>query len=95
MTKLNIVLTLALIASSFYLVTTSHDARLHFAEIHRAQTEQARLDLEHKRLEAERQQQATSLNVERKARDRLRMRTANPSTTQYVADSGGTVSSTK
>ena len=95
MTKLNIVLALALLASSFYLVTTSHDARLRFADIHRAQTEQAKLELETKRLEAERQQHATSLNVERKARDHLRMRTANPSTTQYVADNASPASSTR
>lgn len=86
MTKLNIALAIALVASSFYLVTTSHDARLRFAEIDRAKTELRRLESEHKRLEAERQQQATSLNVERKASERLRMRTASPATTKYVVD---------
>ncbi len=86
MTKLNIALTVALMASSLYLVNTSHDARLRFTEIDRAKTEQAKLDSDYKRLEAERQQQATSLNVERKARERLQMRTANPAVTQYVLD---------
>ncbi len=86
MTKLNLILVLALLVSCFYLVTTSHDARLRFAAIDRAKTEQNKLALEHTRLEAERQQQTTSLNVERKARDQLRMRTVNPAVTQYVQD---------
>ena len=87
MTKVNLALALALLVSCFYLVTTSHDARLRFAAIDRAKTEQTKLELEHTRLEAERQQQTTSLNVERKARDHLRMRTVNPAVTQYVQDS--------
>jgi cell division protein FtsL len=88
MTKLNILLVVLLIASSLYLVKTSHDARLRFAAIDRAKTEQNKLDSEHKRLEAERQAQATTLNVERKAKERLQMRTVNPALSMYVMDAG-------
>jgi cell division protein FtsL len=87
-TKLNILLVVLLIASSLYLVKTSHDARLRFAAIDRAKTEQGKLDSEHKRLEAERQAQATAVNVERKAKERLQMRTVNPALSMYVMDAG-------
>ena len=41
---------------------------------------------EFKRLEAEREGQATSLRVERTARERLAMRAATPAVTVYVND---------
>ncbi|OGB03227.1 MAG: cell division protein FtsL [Burkholderiales bacterium RIFCSPHIGHO2_12_FULL_69_20] len=91
MTKLNVLLLLALIASALLLVKTAYDARLLFTNIHRAEVEAVRLDGEHKRLEADRQLQATNLRVERTARERLKMRTASPAVTMYEspADSAG------
>lgn len=86
MTKLNLALALALVVSSLFLVKTSHEARQLYAEVDRARNEQMRLDADVKRIEAELQHQAASLNVERKARDRLRMRTTHPAVTQYVQD---------
>lgn len=86
MIKLNIVLAIALVASALMLVKTSHDARVLYAALDRAKSEQARLESEAKRIDAEMQQQAASLNVERKARDRLRMRTTDPAVTEYVQD---------
>jgi cell division protein FtsL len=85
MTRANLVLLLALLASSLALVHVSYDTRQLFSELDRLQAEQRRLDQEHERLLAERQAQATPLRVERLARDRLSMRTAPPSVTQYVA----------
>ena len=89
MTKLNAILALAVVASSLYLVKTSHDSRQLFAAVDRARTEEARLEADLKRLEAEREQQATTQRVERHARDRLHMRPANPAVTQYVQDPAG------
>lgn len=86
MTKLNIVLAIALVASALMLVKTSHEARVLYAAVDRAKSEQTRLEVEAKRIDAEMQQQAASLNVERKARDRLRMRPTDPAVTQYVQD---------
>jgi len=86
MTRVNLLLLLGLLASSLYLVRTAHDSRRLFAELDKSKNEAARLDTEHKRLEAEREAQATSLRVERTARDRLSMRTATPAVTVYVAD---------
>jgi cell division protein FtsL len=86
MTRVNLLLTLALLASALYLVRTAYESRRLFAELDRSRNEAARLDTEYKRLEAERQAAATHLRVERTARERLAMRTATPAVTLYVND---------
>ena len=93
MIKLNLLLLIGLLGSAMLLVNTSYEGRRLFAALDRAKTEQNRLDIEFKRLDAERQAQATHLRVEKVARDKLQMRNATPGVTQYVADgaaSGGT-----
>ena len=85
MTRFNIVLLLALMASCLYLVRTSYEARRLFADLDKAQSEERQLDIELQRLSAEKQAQATPLRVEKTARDKLRMRNATPAITQYEA----------
>jgi cell division protein FtsL len=87
MTRVNMLLVLALLLSSLYLVRTAYDSRRLFTELDRAKNEAARLDTEQRRLEAERQAAATNLRVERTARERLAMRNATPAVTLYVNDS--------
>ena len=84
MSRLNLFLLLALIASSVYLVRVSYETRRLFAELDRARGEERQLDSELEQLKAERQAQATPLRVEKAARDRLAMRSATPAVTQYV-----------
>jgi cell division protein FtsL len=86
MTRLNLVLILALVLSALALVQTAYESRRLFAEIERAKGELARLESDHARLLAERQAQATNLRVERLARDRLQMTPISPQVTQYVSD---------
>jgi cell division protein FtsL len=86
MTRLNLFLLLLLVASSLWLVKTAYEARRLFADLHRAEDDAQRLDGDYKRLEAERQAQATSLRVERTAREKLAMRTVTPAVTMYVVD---------
>ncbi|NRF71524.1 cell division protein FtsL [Aquincola sp. S2] len=86
MNRLNLLLLVAVIASSLLLIRSAYDARRLFAEIHKAESEALRLEGEYKRLEAERQAQATSLRVERTAREKLAMRTVTPAVTLYVID---------
>lgn len=83
MTRLNTLLLLAVIGSALLLVKTAYDARRLFTDIHRAETEALRLAGDHKRLEADRQLQATNLRVERTARERLKMATVTPAITLY------------
>lgn len=84
MTRLNVILLVALVLSSVYLVRVSYDSRRLFAQLDRAQSEARQLEIEHERLIAEKQSQATPLRVEKVARDRLAMRSATPAVTQYV-----------
>ena len=84
MTRINLLLLLALVISSVYLVHVSYESRRLFAALDRAQSESRQLDIEHERLKAEKQSQATPLRVERVARDRQAMRSATPAVTQYV-----------
>lgn len=84
MTRINLLLLVALVISSVYLVRVSYESRRLFAALDRAQSEARQLDIEHERLKAEKQSQATPLRVERVARDRLAMRSATPAVTQYV-----------
>jgi cell division protein FtsL len=86
MTRLNTVLVIALVASSLYLVRTAYDARRLYTDLDRAKNESAKLEVEYKRLEAERQAAATNARIERTARERLAMRTATPAVTVYVQD---------
>lgn len=86
MTRLNVLLVLALIASSLLLVRSAYEARRLYAELDRARSLQGRLDTELQQLEAERHAQATNLRVEKVARERLVMRPATPALTHYVAD---------
>ena len=88
MTRLNIVLLVAVLASALYLVHTQYESRRLFTELDRANAESRRLETEHQRLQVEKRAQATPLRVERLARDRLQMRTATPAITQYVTDDG-------
>jgi cell division protein FtsL len=87
-TRLNVVLVLAIIASGLFLVRTAHESRRLYAELDRARSQQRQLDLDLKQLEAERHAQATNLRVEKVARERLAMRPATPAVTRYVADPG-------
>jgi cell division protein FtsL len=84
MTRLNLLLLVALLLSSVHLVRVSYDARRLFSELDRAQNEERLLENEHDKLKSEKQSQATPLRVERTARDRLAMRNATPAVTQYV-----------
>ena len=86
MTRLNVVLLLAVLASAIYLVHTQYESRRLFTELDRAVAEARRLETEHQRLQVEKRAQATSLRVERIARAQLNMRTATPAITQYVSD---------
>jgi cell division protein FtsL len=89
MTRLNVLLLCALLASSVYLVRVSYESRRLFAELDRARAEERVLASEQQRLLAERQAQATPLRVEQMARDRLAMRNATPAVTLYVSTPGG------
>jgi len=85
MTRLNLLLLAALLASCVFLVRVSYDARRLFGELDKAQTEERQLESDFERLKAEKQSQATPSRVETVARNQLGMRTATPAVTNYVS----------
>ncbi|PJI99095.1 cell division protein FtsL [Acidovorax sp. 69] len=95
MTRLNLVLLVAVLASAIYLVHTQYESRRLFTELDRATVEARRLETEHQRLQVEKRAQATPLRVEKIARGQLNMRTATPAITQYVSDPQGVVAAAR
>ena len=94
MTRLNIVLLMAVMASALYLVHVQYESRRLFTELDRTTAEARRLETEHQRLQVEKRAQATPLRVEKIARAQLNMRTATPAITQYVSDPQGAATAT-
>ena len=92
MTRLNLLLLAALLATSVALVRVAYDARRLFGELDKAQAEERELDIDHERLKAEKQSQATPSRVEAMARQQLGMRTATPAITNYVTYARGAAS---
>lgn len=86
MTRLNIVLMLAVLASALYLVHVQYESRRLYTELDRASSEAHRLDVELERLQVERRAQATPLRVEKIAKDKLQMRSATPAITTYASE---------
>jgi cell division protein FtsL len=84
MTRLNIVLLLALVLSALGLVHSQYESRRLFMALEAARKDTARLETERDRLLVERRAQATPLRVEQLARQQLQMRMVSPGITQYV-----------
>ncbi|MDF2463796.1 MAG: ftsL [Ramlibacter sp.] len=88
MTRLNVVLLIAVIASALYLVQTQYESRRLYAEIDKAVSEERKIQQENERLQVEKRAQATPLRVEKLAKEQLQMRSASPAITQYVQPKG-------
>jgi len=83
-TRLSIMLLAAVVVSALYLVRVQYDSRRLFTELDRAEAESQRLETERSRLEVEKRAGATSLRVEKLAKEKLAMRTVTPAVTEYV-----------
>lgn len=84
MTRLNLVLLLALLLSALYLVRTQYESRRLFVELERANAQARALEVERDRLEVDKRAQATPLRVEKLARGSLHMHVVTPALTDYV-----------
>ncbi len=92
MTRLNLVLLLAVLASALYLVSVQYESRRLFSAIDRATAEAHKIETDSERLQVEERKQATPLQVERLAKEQLKMRTPTPGTTCYLTYSASTQS---
>lgn len=86
MTRLNLLLLAALVVSALFLVQTSYESRRLYAQLERERNAAHQLDVEAEGLDVARRAHATSLRVERVAREQLQMRAATPAVTEYVND---------
>ena len=84
MTRLNLVLLLAVLASSLHLVSVQYESRRLFSDLDKARSEARRIEADNERLQVEKRAQATPLRVERLAKEQLQMRAATPAITHYV-----------
>jgi cell division protein FtsL len=84
MTRINLVLLIAVIASAIYLVSVQYESRRLFMVLDKANAESLKLETEFDRLQVEKRAQATPGRVEKIAREKLQMRQASPTITTYV-----------
>jgi cell division protein FtsL len=84
MSRVNLLLLMAVLVSGMLLVRSAYDSRRLFTALDRSQAEARRLESDSQRLQAERHAQATNLRVEQVARERLHMRAITPAVTQQV-----------
>ena len=87
-TRLNLLLLLAAIATAMVLVHTQYRSRQLYTQLYRAQSDARVLETEFERLQVEKRAQATPLRIEKLAKERLKMRTTTPAITQYVRADG-------
>jgi cell division protein FtsL len=83
-TRLNLMLLLAVLFSAFYLVHTQYESRRLYTQIDRANAHTRKLAAEHEQLQVQKRAEATSARVQLLAQTKLDMRPANPAITQYV-----------
>lgn len=85
MTRINLALVAAVLASAFYLVHTQYESRRLYTAIDRANAQTQRLNVEHEQLQVLKREQAKPARVEQLATRKLRMRAVGPGITEYVA----------
>ena len=82
--RLNLMLTLAVLATALYLVHVQYESRRLYVELEKAAALTYKIEAAHESLQAQTRGQATPLRVERLAKEKLQMRTVTPAITQYV-----------
>jgi cell division protein FtsL len=86
MTRVNILLLAAVLATMLYIVKIQYESRQLFVAIEKATVEVRKLELSHAALQVESRAQATPLIIEKLAKERLQMRSATPAVTQYISN---------
>lgn len=95
MTRLNLMLLLAVLLSAFYLVHTQYESRHVYTQIDRARSQARKLESEHEQLQVQKRAEATSARVQGIASQQLQMRPANPAITQYATWKGAAADDAK
>jgi cell division protein FtsL len=83
--RLNLLLTLTVLATALYLVHVQYESRRLYVELEKAHAQARKLEVAHESLQAEKRAQATPLRVEQLAKSKLQMQSVTPAITQYVS----------
>ena len=86
MTRVNLLLLVAVLLTALYLVHTQYESRRIFVELEKATSQGRKLEIDNETLQAERRSQATPLRVDKLAKDKLQMVPATAAITQYVTN---------
>ena len=86
MTRVNLLLLVAVLLTALYLVRTQYESRRIFVELEKATSQGRKLEIDNETLQAERRSQATPLRVDKLAKAKLQMVPATAAITQYVTD---------
>ncbi|HMS26552.1 MAG TPA: cell division protein FtsL [Burkholderiaceae bacterium] len=84
MIRLNIALFTTTLITMLYIVGVQYESRRLFVEVEKANLNVRKLEFENAALQVEKRAQATPLRIEKLAKERLSMRSALPSVTQYI-----------
>jgi cell division protein FtsL len=84
MTRLNLVLLVAVLGSAFYLVHLQYESRRLFVALERAKSASDRLTEDHEQWVVQKRAQATPGRVQQLAVRQLEMRPAHPGITEYL-----------
>ena len=84
MSRFNLFLLLAVLASALYLVSVQYESRRLFSDLDKARAQARRIETDNERLQIEKRAQATPLRVEKLAKEQLQMHSTTPAITHYV-----------
>jgi cell division protein FtsL len=84
MIRVNLVLTLLVVLSAFYLVHTQYESRRYYTAVDRAQARTRLLESEHEQLQVLKREQAKPARIQQQASRALQMQQVSPGVTQYV-----------
>ncbi len=87
MTRVNLLLLVAVLLTALFVVHTQYESRRIFVELEKASAQGRKLEIDNETLQAERRSQATPLRVDKLAKDKLQMQPATAAITQYVSGS--------
>jgi cell division protein FtsL len=88
-TKVNLVLLLALLVSAFTLVNVRYESRRVYMALSKAQSKALRLEADYEQLLAQKRAQAAPVRIQQLAAGQMQMRPTNPAVTEYVQAGAG------
>jgi cell division protein FtsL len=84
MTRVNLLLLVAVLLTALFLVHTQYESRRIFVELEKASAQGRKLAIDNETLQAQKRAQATPLRVDKLAKEKLQMLPATAAITHYL-----------